>query len=62
MKTPDKTAQLLHEQFDKLGEVETDVNKRDVRVVRRKIKQMIHKRERNVGKRQLREILNGDEL
>jgi hypothetical protein len=59
--TTDKTVQVLKDEFDKLGEIETQAGKRDVRVVRRKIKQMIHKRERNIGKRQLREALEREE-
>lgn len=57
--TTDKTVQALKDEFDKLGKVETESNKRDVRVTRRRIKQMIHKRERNNARRQLREQLQG---
>jgi hypothetical protein len=59
--TTDKTVQVLKDQFDKLGDVETEANKRDVRETRRKLKQAIHKRERNVGKRQLRDLLTKSE-
>lgn len=57
----DKTTQHLKDEFDKLGEVETQSNKRDVREARRKLKHAIHKRERNNGKQQLRHILSGDD-
>lgn len=56
----DKTEQLMREQFDKLGNVETATNKRDVREARRRLKQQLHKHERNVGKRMLRDQLYGD--
>jgi hypothetical protein len=59
--TTDKTVQVLKDQFDKLGDVETEANKRDVRETRRKLKQAIHKRERNVAKRQLRDLLTNSE-
>jgi len=53
----DKTEQLMREQFDKLDDIETATNKRDVREARRRLKQQMHKHARNVGKRQLRERL-----
>jgi hypothetical protein len=55
----DKTVQVLKDKFDKLGEVETDTNKREIREARHRIKSTIHKRVRNNGKRQLREQLEG---
>ena len=59
MKTRDKTVEILKDKFDRLGEVETQSNKRDVREARKRIKHTIHKRERNLGKRQLREAVEG---
>lgn len=61
MKSQDKTEQILKEQFDRLGEVETSTNKRDVRHARKRIKHELHKHERNVGKRQLRDLLTDSE-
>lgn len=57
----DKTVEVLKDKFDKLGEVETDTNKREIREARRRIKHAIHKRERNIGKRQLRDLLTDSE-
>lgn len=61
MKPKDKTEQKLREQFDKLGEVVTDVGKREIRESRKKIKKLIHKHERNVSKRELKRQLEGKE-
>ena len=57
----DKTVQVLKNQFDELGKVETEVGKRDVRATRRRIKQIMHKRERNNAKRLLRDLLTVSE-
>lgn len=61
MKSVDKTEQRLKEQYDALGEVLTATNKRDVREARKRLKQQIHKHERNVGKRQLRDLLTNSD-
>lgn len=57
--TNDKTTQRLKDKFDQLGEVETQSNKKEVREARRRIKRAIHKRERNIAKKQLRDTLEG---
>lgn len=57
--TTDKTTQRLKDRFDELGEVETQSNKKEVREARRRIKRAIHKRERNLGKKKLRDALEG---
>ncbi len=57
--TIDKTTQRLKDKFDELGEVETQSNKKEVREARRRIKRAIHKRERNLGKKELRDTLEG---
>jgi hypothetical protein len=44
-----------------LGQVETQSNKKEVREARKKIKHAIHKRERNIGKQQLRHIIDHDD-
>lgn len=61
MKPVDKTEQALLQKFDYLGRSETDVNKRDIREARRKIKQQIHKHQRRAGKQQLKKALEGNE-
>lgn len=61
MRPSDKTEQFLKEKFDQLGESESDVNKREVRSARRKIKQQMHKNARNKAKRELRDVIEGSD-
>lgn len=59
-KEQDKTVQILKDQYDELGKVDAVDSRRQLRQARAKLKHTIHKRERNIGKRELREQLTDD--
>lgn len=61
MKPKDKTDAILKEQFQILAEMETASNRKEIRQARKQLKHFIHKNERNQGKRQVRELLSGEE-
>jgi hypothetical protein len=56
----DKTTQVLKQKFDALADVDTASNRRGIREMRRRLKQQMHKRERNQSKRELSRLLNLD--
>lgn len=61
MKPRDKTEALLKENYDRLHEIETATNKRDIRAARKQLKRRIARHQRQLDEESLREQLTSFE-
>lgn len=57
MQIVDKKEQLLHEQFETLGDIGDATVRKSLRDARRRIKRQLHRYQRHIGKAQVRTLL-----